>query len=116
MTQIAEKLQEGLVNASELKEYAAAICCESYYDLPSFQEERTILEKNYPAYAENTECTGNQQWGAFKLGRLPAFIYEDAKNTRSAQSMHSPKGSQISSVMPHETDLMEGALYKKKVL
>ena len=96
------------MNASELKEYAAAICCESYYDLPLFQEERAILEKNYTTYAENIECTGNPQWGAFKLGRLPAFIYEDAKNTRSAQSMHSPKGSQISSVMPHETDLMEG--------
>ena len=74
------------------------------------------MEKNYPAYAENTECTGNPQWGAFKLGRLPAFIYEDAKNTRPAQGMHSPKGWQKSSVMAHETDLMEGALFKKKVL
>ena len=33
MKEIAEKLQQGIVQANELKEYAAAICCESYYNL-----------------------------------------------------------------------------------
>ena len=79
MKEIAEKLQAGFVQAQELKDYTAAICCESYYDLPLFQRERAMLEKNYPTYAETKECTGNPVWGAFKLGRLPAFIYEDAK-------------------------------------
>ena len=108
MKEIAEKLQAGFVQANELKDYTAAICCESYDDLPLFERERAILEKNYPTYAETKECTGNPVWGAFKLGRLPAFIYEDAKNTRSAQ------GLRVSSVMAHVNDCVEGAKFKKQ--
>ena len=30
-------------------------------------------------YTESTECVGKPLWGEVKLGRIPAFIYEDAQ-------------------------------------
>ena len=39
-------------------------------------------------YSESTECTGTQTWGDLKLGRLPRFVYDDAK-----EEMESPLNS-----------------------
>ena len=76
---IAKKIEENLINAEELKHFLGQICCERYPDLQQFTRERQALEKNFPRYAEGTECTDNQVWGDWKLGRLPGFLYDDAR-------------------------------------
>jgi hypothetical protein len=37
-----------------------------------------------PWYSENTECGDKLTWGEIKLGRIPAFLYEDARADYSA--------------------------------
>ena len=76
---IAKKIEENLINAEELKHFLGQICCERYPDLQQFTRERQALEKNFPLYAEGTECTDKQVWGDWKLGRLPGFLYDDAR-------------------------------------
>ena len=91
LKEIAEKLEEGLVQANDLKHFLGEICCESYPDVQQFNHDRESLEKNFPTYSEQTECSGTApRWGEFKLGRLPHFLYADASDapessTRSAQ-------------------------------
>ena len=81
LKEIAEKLEEGLVRAEELKHFLGQICRESYPDLEQFKNERASLEKNFPTYGEKTECReGSPKWGEFKLGRLPSQLYDDARD------------------------------------
>ena len=105
LKEIAEKLKTGLVQAFELKNFTSAICCESYSDLEQFNQQRQELEDNHPTYSERTEC-GNEKkptWGKYKLGRLPEFVYEDAK-----EKVH---GLPDNSNVDHIVDANE---YKKK--
>ena len=81
---IAEKLGEGLVKATELKHFLGQLCCESYPDAEQFLRERETLERNFPMYSESSECSGPSVWGDLKLGRLPRFLYEDAKHLDDA--------------------------------
>jgi len=81
LKEIAEKLEEGLVRAEELKHFLGQICRVSYPDLEQFKNERESLEKNFPTYGENTECQeGTRKWGEIKLGRLPSKLYDDARD------------------------------------
>ena len=79
MKEIARDLQEGLVHASDLKNFLSNICCESYNDPSQFEEERSYIESAFPAFSEKTEALAEQRWGEVQLGRIPAFIYEDSK-------------------------------------
>ena len=79
MKDIAEKIEANLVNAEELKHFLGQICCERYPDPHQFKSERDALEKNFPMYAEGTECTDQPVWGDWKLGRVPGFLYDDAR-------------------------------------
>ena len=80
LKEIAEKLEEGLVQAEELKHFLGEICCERYSDVEQFNLDRASLEKNFPTYSEKTECPGTApRWGECKLGRLPAYAYRDAR-------------------------------------
>eukprot|EP00959_Pyramimonas_sp_CCMP1952_P150958 3159070-Pyramimonas_sp.AAC.1 len=89
LKEIAEKIEEGLVQAEELKNFLGEICCESYTDVQQFNRDRASLEENFPTYAEKTECSGTDpRWGEFNLGRLK--MYTDSRedpecSTRSAQ-------------------------------
>ena len=81
---IAEKLADGLVHATELKHFLGQLCCESYPDAEQFLRERDTLEMNFPMYSESSECNGPAVWGELKLGRLPSFLYEDARSLDDA--------------------------------
>ena len=113
MKEIAEKLQGGLVAAQELKDFVAAISCESYTDLQRFQNERRMLEQNFPAYSEEAKGEKQAVWGAYKLGRLPTFVYDDARVVPDKYS-RSAQGTDASPVMAHVDDWVEGAQYKQK--
>ena len=112
MQEIADKLQNALVEAQELKDFLAAISCESYSDLQLFQKEQRMLENNYPTYSEHTECDNQKKWGEHKLGRLPGFVYDDAKNVPEKYT-RSAYGSHESPVMSDVDDWIDGAQYKK---
>ena len=71
---VAAKIEEGLVNATELKHFLGQICCERYPDVDQFRRERESLENNFPTYSESSECRGQPVWGDLKLGRLPCFL------------------------------------------
>ena len=86
LKKIAEDLAAKLVEATELKDSLANICCESYKDVGKFQQERADLEKHFPAYSEDTECAADGRWGDWKLGRLPGFLYSDAEKIAGANS------------------------------
>ena len=83
MKEIAELLEEKLVDAADLKHFLSNICCESYADVEKHQKEVPTLEEHFPTYSEITECAGNLTWGRFKLGRLPSELYADAAETLS---------------------------------
>ena len=55
--------------------------------MQQFNSDRASLEEHFPTYSEQTECSrADARWGEFKLGRLPEFLYNDARDaTRSAQ-------------------------------
>ena len=75
-----------LVTARELNYFLLNICCESYRDLAPFVEERITLENNFPTYFEEQKSGKDLRWGDYKLGRLPAFLYEDlSSQSRSAE-------------------------------
>ena len=74
LKKIAEDLAEKLVELTELKDFLANICCESYDDVDKFQQERGDLENHFPTYSEDTECSADRQWGDWKLERLPSFL------------------------------------------
>ena len=63
--EIAERLEAGLNEASQLKQYLNEICCTTYPDAVAFKEEMPNLEANFPKYDETTECesTTHRQWG-----------------------------------------------------
>ena len=50
---IAKKIEDGLVNASELKHFLSQNCCEEYPDVEQFSRERDTLENDFPSYAES---------------------------------------------------------------
>ena len=68
------------MNAIELKQFVGNLCCECYADPAKHLAELEKLERDYPTYSERTECSSKDkpQWGDIRLGRLPAFLYDDA--------------------------------------
>ena len=80
------------MHATELKDFLANICCESYSDLDKHRANVQYLEKEFPSYSEKTECEGKLVWGDVKLGRLPSFLYDDVV----VWSMHTSHSVQIS--------------------
>ena len=92
MKEIAELLEAKMVQATELKDFLANICCESYSDLEQHIADLTPLESNFPTYSERTECGSPEKplWGNVKLGRLPAFLYADYRS-HSVQDSANPR-------------------------
>ena len=81
MQEIATAIEEKLVTTTELKELLAEIHVTSYHNLEQFNKERDELERVFPAYREPAFSHGNPKWGDIGLGRIPAFIYADARRT-----------------------------------
>ena len=110
MREIAQLLEQRLVTAQELKDFLASICCERYENLEQFDNERASLEKSYPTYSEAQECGTDVRWGDFKLGRLPAFLYEDL----SSRSQYVEDSNQMSQspVMSQAEDYGDAAQYR----
>jgi len=77
LKEIAMKLQEGLLQAEDLKHYHSQICTESYPDLQHFVDNAEYLEQHCPTYSEMSECKGPvKRWDAQKLGRVPEFVHK----------------------------------------
>ena len=121
LKEIAEKLEKELVVAQELKDFLSNICCESYPDVEQFKRDRQMLEDQFPTYSEHSEAQGSNTWGAWKLGRIPAFLYDDARTLHSRSSVSlrfAQKASGISrsaptmSIMGHIDDWIDGARFK----
>ena len=85
MRGIAELLEKKLVEASELKQFLSNICCGRYADVEQHVSSLPMLEKHFPTYSEDTECGEHQVWGDIKLGRLPGFLYEDARQVQAVE-------------------------------
>ena len=83
MQEIAALLEEAIIESVELKQFLENLCVSTYTDLPKHLSEQEELEKNFPVYSEDTECAGEPVWGDVKLGRIPAFLYEDAQEVQS---------------------------------
>ena len=60
----------------------------TYADLDKHLKERNVLEQNFPMYAETTECVGKLVWGDVKLGRIPEFLYVDARAGVAPVGLH----------------------------
>ena len=88
--QIAEMLEEKLVHASELKEFVGNICCETYADTDSHRANIPYVEANFPSYSEVPETQGDMTWGEYKLGRIPQFLYEDARRLQADEILSAP--------------------------
>ena len=83
MVEIAERLEQALVNAADLKNYINNICCTTYPDVEKFNEDRDDLEKHFPSYAEYQEHQNTEQprhCGECRLGQIPAFVRRDASS------------------------------------
>ena len=86
LQEIGEKIEKGFVNTRELKHFLGQICCESYPNAAQFRSERDSLEANSPTYSESFECPESRQWGEWKLGRIPKFLFDDASWSVSSPS------------------------------
>ena len=70
----------------------ASICVTSYTDLQAHLSDLLMLERDFPKYAEDTECSPvHPVLGSVKLGLIPEFIYEDAKEDDTATGQASKK-------------------------
>ena len=80
-----------------------------------------MLEEQFPTYSEHSEAQGSNKWGDWKLGRIPAFLYDDTRtlhsrsfvslrfaHTASATSRSAP----TMSIMGHVNDWIDGARFK----
>ena len=103
MKETAQLLEQRLVTAQELKDFLANICCERYENLEKFNDDRASLEK----YSEAQECGTDLRWGDFKLGRLPAFLYEDISSR--SHSVEDSKQMSQSPVMSQVDDYVDAA-------
>ena len=63
LKEIGQKIEEGLVNASELTHFLGQICCERYPDVVQFRNERETLEKHFPMYFGNIRVSGSASVG-----------------------------------------------------
>ena len=63
LKEMDEKIESGLVHSPDLKPFLCQLCCEKCPDVRKFDSERNTLEKNFPRYAESTECIGTPTWG-----------------------------------------------------
>ena len=79
----AEKLQEGLVNATELKSFCANLCCESY-PIPEKIDE--MVEKMHkPFYWPAMKEERKSRVGKQRFGALPSCVHKDDGSTRDFQ-------------------------------
>ena len=81
LAEIAQRLEQALVNAEDLKDYINNICCTTYPDPERFEAEKPKLEKNFPRYAEWQEydaAEGPLRCGDCMLGQIPAFVRQDS--------------------------------------
>ena len=121
MKEIAELLEAKLVHAQDLKDFLANICCEQYADVHLHRREVASLEANFPTYSEKTECTNGFRWGAFKLGRLPRFLWEDVEKITeeikfpAAQlDSHAVQSAALSPTSSPEEAHLDAARYKQR--
>ena len=79
MQEIARKLSEGLVNATELKSYCANICCETYPLPDQIDEKVARMHKDHywPAMKEEPQSRIGKQ----RFGELPTCVHEDTGRT-----------------------------------
>ena len=79
LKEIAEQLEQGLVAASELKDFLSNLCCEEYSPVYHCTEAMSTMEKQWPQFREDQEGDKSAvpMWGDCKLGRLPPFIWSD---------------------------------------
>ena len=64
LAELGQKLQEGMLSTDAFKEYVNYSRCASYPDAARFEAEKESIEKDWPAYAEDSS-----------LSRLPSFFW-----------------------------------------
>ena len=82
LEQIAEKLQDGLVNAEGLKRFLAEMCVESYPDLVKHKVDKAQVEAEWPKFHEEANVapeTSSIAWGNERIGRVPPFVWDDGE-------------------------------------
>ena len=60
---LASRLRERMISADAMKRFVGYVRCASYPDLEAYKQERSRVEKSWPAYAED-----------MTLSRLPPFF------------------------------------------
>ena len=102
---IADAINQGLVNATDLKDFLSNICVESYPDIAQHRQDLPNVEKNWPVFLESRDAGGvlmgrandtgatapsadtcpstdtsrhqAPKWGDLRLGRLPQYVRKD---------------------------------------
>ena len=64
LLELGQRLQEGMISATAMKEYISYTRCASYPNVSKFLAERNEIEKQWPAYSDD-----------LTLSRLPAFFW-----------------------------------------
>ena len=85
--QIATKLEHGLVRADDLKAFLAELCTESYPDIDKHKVDVDVVEEDLPQLHERRglATTEPATWVEERIGRLPAFLWEDGVSGDTAQ-------------------------------
>ena len=78
-----------------------------------FSSNRSYLEENFPTYSETSECTLANKWEDAKLGRLPAFLFDDAQSLARSAETKPYKTADPSLVMGDIEDSIDAAKYRK---
>ena len=75
----ALRLEKALITADDLKRFCAELCCESYPNTETMDEDVAAAEKHWPKFSEMDEAASGQpvRWGSDRIGRLPPFIWKD---------------------------------------
>ena len=85
LEEIANMLENALLNAEDLKRFCAHMCCESYPDEEAYAGAQKELEKRWPQLNEKDEAIDDAEpkWGKYRFGRVAPFIWSDSGSTYS---------------------------------
>ena len=80
LAEIGNLIAQGLASAENLKMFTQNLCYQSYAHPMALSLAQDDIENQFPDYSESRGAVRNEKWGDIKLGRIPEFLYDDAKN------------------------------------
>ena len=81
LKEIAEMLETSLLDAADMKNFCANLCCEEYPLETDLTAEEESIEKHWPCFHERDGLghASKATWGNYRFGRIAPFLWRDSE-------------------------------------